>query len=286
MSHHRRRPLSWAHRDDAHRSQLSRPALSSSSFLQRRGVTSGPLGQTAKSAPTVRGPFVYPAVKPLVFTGSLASLPIAQPGPSWDLPIGFPRAPQLLQPGGGTLKPMRHPQRTAALRTRPLRRSTSRTCIPTSTAASTCCCPADPNGDVGPNHYIQMVNSSFQIFNKAGTSLAGPSRISTIWAGAGDMADCATTTTATRSSSTTGPRTVADQPVRDPERPLQRTLLGVHRDLADGRPRQRRLVRLHVPDPGRPARLPEVRGLAGRLLHGLPAGATPAGASTRGRSTA
>jgi Ca2+-binding RTX toxin-like protein len=52
------------------------------------------------------------------------------------------------------------------------------------------CCPADPNGDVGPNHYIQMVNSSFQIFNKAGTSLAGPSRISTIWAAAGDMGDC------------------------------------------------------------------------------------------------
>ena len=77
------------------------------------GVTSGPPRPGGESAPTVSGPFVYPAVKPLVFTGSLASLPIAQPGLSWDLPIGFPRAPQLLPPGGGSVGPTRHPQGAA-----------------------------------------------------------------------------------------------------------------------------------------------------------------------------
>ncbi|WP_218962260.1 hypothetical protein, partial [Erwinia amylovora] len=30
--------------------------------------------------------------------------------------------------------------------------------------------PPDPNGDVGPNHYVQMVNSQIQIWNKQGTS--------------------------------------------------------------------------------------------------------------------
>ncbi len=34
--------------------------------------------------------------------------------------------------------------------------------------------PPDTDGDVGPNHYVQMVNISFQIFNKSGTSLLGP----------------------------------------------------------------------------------------------------------------
>ncbi|MGH8581977.1 MAG: calcium-binding protein [Gammaproteobacteria bacterium] len=35
--------------------------------------------------------------------------------------------------------------------------------------------PPDTVGDVGPNHYIQMVNvTDFQIFNKAGVSLLGP----------------------------------------------------------------------------------------------------------------
>src|ERR1700730_15015098 len=28
------------------------------------------------------------------------------------------------------------------------------------------CLPPDPNGAVGPNHYMQMVNTSFAVFNK------------------------------------------------------------------------------------------------------------------------
>lgn len=43
--------------------------------------------------------------------------------------------------------------------------------------------PPDTQGDVGPNHYIQVVNLSFQIFNKQGSSLYGPYDISTIWDG-------------------------------------------------------------------------------------------------------
>jgi uncharacterized repeat protein (TIGR01451 family) len=46
--------------------------------------------------------------------------------------------------------------------------------------------PPDPNGAVGPNHYIQAVNASFQIFNKDGTDppggLGGPFRINSLWA--------------------------------------------------------------------------------------------------------
>lgn len=45
--------------------------------------------------------------------------------------------------------------------------------------------PPDPVGDVGPNHYVAMSNSSFQIFSKNGTSLLGPSNINTIWSGFG-----------------------------------------------------------------------------------------------------
>ena len=31
------------------------------------------------------------------------------------------------------------------------------------------CLPPDPDGDVGPNHYVQSVNSSIKIFDKSGT---------------------------------------------------------------------------------------------------------------------
>jgi len=45
--------------------------------------------------------------------------------------------------------------------------------------------PPDTVGDVGPNHYVQMVNSRFQVFSKTGTSLFGPASINTIFAGFG-----------------------------------------------------------------------------------------------------
>ncbi len=51
--------------------------------------------------------------------------------------------------------------------------------------------PPDPDGDVGPNHYVQMVNLSLQVFNKSGTSLYGPVDGNVIWTGF--PGDCATT---------------------------------------------------------------------------------------------
>jgi len=43
--------------------------------------------------------------------------------------------------------------------------------------------PPDPNGDVGPDHYMQMVESRFQIFDKNGNSLYGPAFNTTLWDG-------------------------------------------------------------------------------------------------------
>ena len=50
--------------------------------------------------------------------------------------------------------------------------------------------PPDPNGTVGPNHVVTMVNLTFQIFNKTGNSLFGPAKNNTLWAGFGG--DCQT----------------------------------------------------------------------------------------------
>ena len=43
--------------------------------------------------------------------------------------------------------------------------------------------PPDPSGDVGPNHYVQMVNVRTQIWDKNGVSLAGPFNNINFWAG-------------------------------------------------------------------------------------------------------
>nr|NQU90872.1 hypothetical protein [Bacteroidota bacterium] len=43
--------------------------------------------------------------------------------------------------------------------------------------------PPDTQGDIGPDHYFQVVNVSFQIWDNSGTSLYGPANITTIWSG-------------------------------------------------------------------------------------------------------
>jgi hypothetical protein len=43
------------------------------------------------------------------------------------------------------------------------------------------CIPPDPNGAVGPNHYVEMVNSSYSVYNKTGTRLVGPVHINQLW---------------------------------------------------------------------------------------------------------
>jgi MYXO-CTERM domain-containing protein len=45
--------------------------------------------------------------------------------------------------------------------------------------------PPDPQGDVGPDHYVQIVNSSIAVFSKAGTLLLGPLPTQTVFAGLG-----------------------------------------------------------------------------------------------------
>jgi hypothetical protein len=44
------------------------------------------------------------------------------------------------------------------------------------------CLPPDTNGAVGPNHYVQMVNTDFAIYDKTGATLLTPRAINTLWA--------------------------------------------------------------------------------------------------------
>lgn len=43
--------------------------------------------------------------------------------------------------------------------------------------------PPDPVGDVGPNHYVEMVNLAFAVYDKQGSLLLGPAAIGDLWAG-------------------------------------------------------------------------------------------------------
>ncbi|HEY2014841.1 MAG TPA: hypothetical protein VGH38_15140, partial [Bryobacteraceae bacterium] len=50
--------------------------------------------------------------------------------------------------------------------------------------------PPDTNIAVGPNHIVEVVNSRYQIYNKAGTVIAGPSALGSLWSNLGG--GCAT----------------------------------------------------------------------------------------------
>jgi hypothetical protein len=43
--------------------------------------------------------------------------------------------------------------------------------------------PPDPVGAVGPNHYVEMVNTVFAVYDKKGTRLIGPFLLSSLWQG-------------------------------------------------------------------------------------------------------
>lgn len=49
--------------------------------------------------------------------------------------------------------------------------------------------PADPNGDVGPDHYVQLVNTLLAVYSKTGQRLAGPVRINALWTGTGGVCE-------------------------------------------------------------------------------------------------
>ena len=43
--------------------------------------------------------------------------------------------------------------------------------------------PPDPVGDVGPNHYVEMINLVFGVYDKTGNLLLGPVDTGTLWSG-------------------------------------------------------------------------------------------------------
>jgi uncharacterized protein (TIGR03382 family) len=58
--------------------------------------------------------------------------------------------------------------------------------------APTLLMPPDTDGDVGPNHYVGIVNSGFAVWNKSGALIFGPVLTNTLWTGFPNSR-CATT---------------------------------------------------------------------------------------------
>jgi uncharacterized repeat protein (TIGR01451 family) len=161
-------------------------------------AASGATGQVRPAAQPSPKPLHTSFVSKKVAAGKadidLRKLKVVHPEPK-EFPLGVRGGSSsppagVRAPSSGTAALQRNTDRTlaAAAGTTPTEFSTPNPNFDGITGTGT---PPDANGDVGPNHIIEIQNSTFQVFNKQGTTLAGPSAISSIWSAAGFTGNCA-----------------------------------------------------------------------------------------------
>jgi hypothetical protein len=115
-------------------------------------------------------PQVVPMAGPVSQDQDLRTLPYIAPNPEVE-ELRLTRYPLSQIQSHGTTDPVRavrQPDQAAAMPT-PIATFAGMN----STQSGCNCLPPDPHGDVGPSHYVQAVNSSFKIFDKAGNPLNG-----------------------------------------------------------------------------------------------------------------
>lgn len=136
----------------------------------------------ASASPRIAPSSVIRSVQgPAVTAGRTAparSLPLATTDPTLVVPEGLDDGGAPSDPS--TAQPIQV-QNGSGLRATPAQSDTGLDAPFVQFAGLTGATPPDTVGDVGPNHYVQMVNVSFQIWDKAGNSLAGPSANNSLW---------------------------------------------------------------------------------------------------------
>jgi hypothetical protein len=136
----------------------------------------------------IQGPFTSPAVLPGL-SPAARDLPVAPADPSQAVEARPRQNPLAGEPEGGArgtwerenvpLDPLIRPLEEHAVQTPGLDLSFDATGNP---AACGTCTPPDTNGDVGPDHYVHMVNATkVAIYNKSGILLTGPFDLGTLW---------------------------------------------------------------------------------------------------------
>jgi hypothetical protein len=170
------------------------------------GSASNTTTSRASAAETGPGPGVSAPVTPFIFDKDLRTLPIAQqtPGPAREIDgpeqqEGATSTPTPPPPSIGSAgqEAAHAPVALAGLFRRPSHRALAAT--PNALSAPdpnfegisnlNAVLPPDTNGDVGPNNYIQQVNSSFAVYGKSGNLLAGPSNNNSLWSGFGTICE-------------------------------------------------------------------------------------------------
>ena len=128
-----------------------------------------------QDAPGTQHPDVVQMVGPVIMNTNLRNLPYVEPKREVEerrltrYPFPEDGAPPPLPPGFEQFQAMLK----KIWRPTPKMPGPLLTFDGISAAQSGCgCFPPDSNGDVGPNHYVNAVNSSFRVFDKSGNPLS------------------------------------------------------------------------------------------------------------------
>jgi hypothetical protein len=181
----RRQPMS--HRARVHRSPHSGPGRQSRAELTARAVlvtllivaipAAGAAGSASRATPVGRsavlGPPVAPAATPplrdIPPINTTSEIPYLVPNPQTGVRFPLPAHPAVdaaVQGAPGPSAPNPTPSGTPV----------NFEGTPVNNGA-----PPDSDGRVGPNHYVQFVNTRFQIWDKTGKPLYGPFLGKTLW---------------------------------------------------------------------------------------------------------
>ena len=156
-----------------------RPSRSGSAFSLLIGTLFLSLSASAQQAGPQ--PNVYAPVAPQVLDTNMRAMAARMAAPSWS--EGDPvRTVEDLREEMGPTEPVRGP---GALRAFAPPAMAPVEGVNFEGIPATGVLPPDTVGDVGPNHFIQMVNSAFSIYDKTGNLLAGPTSINALWSGFG-----------------------------------------------------------------------------------------------------
>ena len=136
---------------------------------------------------TFSGPDVVPMVGPVSQDQDLRTLPYI-PANEEEEEVRLMRHPLPQTPSREPSDPIQAVRQIVQAVTMP---TPSLTFGGITSAASGCgCLPPDTHGDVGPNHYIQAVNSSIKIFDKTGATLSGPTTYNSFFSAMGAGTPC------------------------------------------------------------------------------------------------
>lgn len=166
-------------------------------FLLLRGLLlvtlAAPAGlAVAQQNPAPGKPDVLRMIGPVSQDVDLRKLPEIPARQGYE-PVRLMRHPEGIasQPSAKRAAPKNAPRASRSAAPAPLTPTPSLSFDGMDAVASGCgCLPPDTNGDVGPNHYIESVNSSIQIYNKSGATLVSATTYNSFFSALGASTPC------------------------------------------------------------------------------------------------